>query len=426
STDLPVRNPLQPALAGGADAFVAKFADSLSGSVDSDILISLRTGHIQVYNAAGGLTRDIVGGDDGPAKGMVFDSVGNLFVAHWAGSSGAAGNNIEVFNSNLSFQGTFVSGLNCNPTSLVRDSGGNLFAGLADCSGDVLKFSPLGALLASFDVAAENHGAEWIDLAADNCTLFYGSEGPHVKRFNVCAGVQLPDFNSTPLGGVFQVKVLPDTTVLAATPNRIVRLDTAGSMVQQYVVPGETCFRGVGLDPTGTAFFATNYCNSHVYKFDLATGAVLTAFTASSPEFTVKTVIAKAGTPLETHSTCSFTGGGSFPAMTGPSLTMLTNVADGFEIHCNTSDLPNNIELTWDSSNQFHLETLVSVSCTGAPCNTISGTGIGRYNGVSGATIQFTLMDSGEPGTNDPPPVRITRVNGHVVLDANTTTTTSP
>ena len=61
---------------------------------------------------------------------------------------------------------------NCNPTSLARDSAaGNLFVGQADCSGDVLKFSPSGALLANFRVAAENHGAEWIDLAPDNCTL---------------------------------------------------------------------------------------------------------------------------------------------------------------------------------------------------------------------------------------------------------------
>src|SRR5207244_2817781 len=92
SDDFPTKNGIQPAKDGdSADAFIAKIADASGGSVDTNILISLRTGHIQVYNAAGSLTRDIVGVDDGAAKGMRFDGAGNLFVAHWMGSSPATG-----------------------------------------------------------------------------------------------------------------------------------------------------------------------------------------------------------------------------------------------------------------------------------------------------------------------------------------------
>ena len=52
-------------------------------------------------------------------------------------------------------------------------------------SGDVLKFSPSGMLLTTFHVAAENHGAEWIDLGPDNCTLYYGSVGNAIKAFPI-------------------------------------------------------------------------------------------------------------------------------------------------------------------------------------------------------------------------------------------------
>ena len=55
-----------------------------------------------------------------------------------------------------------------------------------------------------------------------------------------------------------------------------------------------------------------------------------------------------------------------------------------------------------------HLET---VSCTddpsiiqfppAAPLDTLVGVGTGRYNGVDGFTIEFTLVDAGEPGTED-------------------------
>ena len=147
---LTVQNAIQPEPNHLGDAFVAKIADASGSSVDNTILVSLRTGHIQEYNVAGGFTRDIVGGDDGAAKGMIFDGAGNLFVAHWMESSPATGNNVEVFDSNLNFQHTFGSGFDCNPTSVVFDAAGNLFVGESDCSGDVLKFSPSGMLLSTF------------------------------------------------------------------------------------------------------------------------------------------------------------------------------------------------------------------------------------------------------------------------------------
>jgi hypothetical protein len=36
-----------------------------------------------------------------------------------------------------------------------------------------------------------------------------------------------------------------------------------------------------------------------------------------------------------------------------------------------------------------------------APVNTIVGKGTGRYDGVDGYTIEFTLIDNGEPGIYD-------------------------
>ena len=65
---LTVQNAIQPEPNHLGDAFVAKIADASGSSVDNTILVSLRTGHIQEYNVAGGFTRDIVGGDDGAAS----------------------------------------------------------------------------------------------------------------------------------------------------------------------------------------------------------------------------------------------------------------------------------------------------------------------------------------------------------------------
>ena len=99
-----------------------------------------------------------------------------------------------------------------------------------------------------------------------------------------------------------------------------------------------------------------------------------------------------------------FTGGGS-QIKIGP-----LRVTRGLTIHCDLL-LSNNLEINWNG-NQFHmLEHLTTVSCTDdpdigqapppAPLDTLVGVGAGRYNGNAGYTVEFTLVDYGEPGSND-------------------------
>lgn len=111
------------------------------------------------------------------------------------------------------------------------------------------------------------------------------------------------------------------------------------------------------------------------------------------------------------------TGGGSVFTSDG------TRVTHGFELHCSTSQTPNNLEVNFNG-NQFHLDSLTSVDCAfDASTNTfiIFGTGTGTYNGVPGATVFFRLTDAGEPGTNDFARITIWDSSNTLVLDvANT------
>jgi hypothetical protein len=83
-------------------------------------------------------------------------------------------------------------------------------------------------------------------------------------------------------------------------------------------------------------------------------------------------------------------------------------VTRGLTIHCDLL-LSNNLEVNW-GGNHFHMtEHLTTVSCTDdpeivqapppAPLDTLVGVGRGRYNGADGYTIEFTLVDGGEPGS---------------------------
>lgn len=97
------------------------------------------------------------------------------------------------------------------------------------------------------------------------------------------------------------------------------------------------------------------------------------------------------------------TGGGWFTS--GDSKITL-----GLELHCEISDLPNNLEINFDNGNHFHLDTLTSSACfntdpppnpPAAPFTILFGAGTGSYNNVPGATINFGFGDHGEPGTDD-------------------------
>ncbi len=111
---------------------------------------------------------------------------------------------------------------------------------------------------------------------------------------------------------------------------------------------------------------------------------------------------------LWAHQPGRMTGGGS--VFVGD-----MRVTHGFELYC-TVDVdgttfqpgPNNLEINWNG-NRFHLENLEAGLCTAgvdpappkAPFYKFDGWGTGKYNGVSGFRIRFTLTDKGEPGVND-------------------------
>ena len=91
-------------------------------------------------------------------------------------------------------------------------------------------------------------------------------------------------------------------------------------------------------------------------------------------------------------------------------------VTRGLTIHCDLL-LSNNLEINW-GGDKFHMtEHLETVSCTDspeiiedpppAPLDTLVGKGTGRYNNKDGFTVEFTLQDYGEPGTEDKMAIKI-------------------
>jgi RHS repeat-associated protein len=162
-----------------------------------------------------------------------------------------------------------------------------MYVGQADGTHQILKFDVSGHLVAVFNVAVENRGSDWIWLSSDQCSMYYTSEGPNVKTFNVCTNTQLPNYNLDPLPDAVAYAVVEmSESVLVANTRVITRL-TAGHISQTYDAPGEDCWSSVALDTDGASFWAGDFCTGDVYKFDIASGHVVRQFNTGTGKFTV-------------------------------------------------------------------------------------------------------------------------------------------
>jgi uncharacterized repeat protein (TIGR01451 family) len=221
---------------------------------------------------------------------MAFDSAGHLYVtnfsagenvgtpAHPKPPKGAGVGSVSEFDTNGDFIGFFGSGYN-TPESILFDKSGNAYVG--NVGGDTLKFDSGGNLLASFATGR----TDWIDLAADQCTLFYTDESGVIHRYDVCSDSPLPDFADG--GGQYALRLLPSGGLLVASSGVINRFDGSGNITQSYDTAGEDCWFALNLDPDGTSFWSADFCTADFVKFDISSGDVLESFNTGTGSTTV-------------------------------------------------------------------------------------------------------------------------------------------
>jgi hypothetical protein len=127
----------------------------------------------------------------------------------------------------------FAIGLNGHPNSCIFDAAGNLFVGMSDLNGGfgggrLLKLDAGGLVTDTFYTDTEGRGTEWIDLAADQCTMFYTTASSSIKRHYVCDDNpgqprgQLSDFCTScsgSMGPFWGLRLLPDGGMIVADTN---------------------------------------------------------------------------------------------------------------------------------------------------------------------------------------------------------------
>src|SRR5262249_21999048 len=140
----------------------------------------------------------LTGSDSFEETGACFDKAKNLYTTNFGSTDPA--NRLSKFGPNgVLLQGSFGGGFNQSPNSCVVDGAGAVYVGFSDgeggfAGGGLVKLNSSGIVQGTFIPDPEARGTDNIDLADDQCTLYYTSSGTSIKRFNVCTNHQLPDF----------------------------------------------------------------------------------------------------------------------------------------------------------------------------------------------------------------------------------------
>jgi VWFA-related protein len=248
-----------------------------------DVVASVNHNQIRVYSSAGLLKQTLdtkMPPGEPSTAGSAFDKSGNLYVTTFMVST------VAKFDSNGALLPPFVS-INSltltNPESILFDAAGNAYVGDAGRP-YINKFSSSGAFLERYTAKIGDRGTDWIDLAADQKTMFYTSEDDTIRRYDVAAKTQLADF-AKPGGVLFALRILPDGGLLVAHTTDILRIDASGKTIQKYTAPNESYWFALNLDPDGTSFWSADLHSGNIYKFDIASGKILQNIATGAASF---------------------------------------------------------------------------------------------------------------------------------------------
>lgn len=233
-----------------------------------DVFCATGNGQVKRFNPATG-TQILPTLDTGSGSletaGMAFDCDGNLL------STQFQANSVFKFNIEGVLIGPFGSGYNANPESIVLDGMENVYIGQAGGTNTIRKYTASGTFLGTISPPVGPRGTDWLDIAGDQTTLFYTSEGKDVRRFNLSTNTAMTNFNTAALPGsnAFALRILRDGSVLVADTEVIVRLNSAGAVIKTYDAPGEDYWFALNLDPDGKTFWSGHNTTGQVYRFNI-------------------------------------------------------------------------------------------------------------------------------------------------------------
>ncbi|MEM8929902.1 MAG: hypothetical protein AAGE94_01940 [Acidobacteriota bacterium] len=235
--------------------------------VDGEVFAGLPGGQVARFGADGTARGSLRAPSGGQMTGMCFDADDRLYATDFSGGTVA-----RYAPDGRLLDAAWASGFGGAPESCVVDARGHVYVGTVEPAKAVYQFDASGSLLGTFHPRpVGSRGMDWIDLAADQCTLYYTSEGSGVGRYDVCRDRQLDDLAQL-VGTCYALRVRENGEVMVACGSTVYRLASTGGVLQRYDVAGETLF-GLNLDRDGRTFWTGGIATANVYRIAIDSGA---------------------------------------------------------------------------------------------------------------------------------------------------------
>ena len=247
-------------------AVAAAFALALSLPANAaftvgNILAGVGQGKIKEFTPTGTLVATYdTGTGSNETTGLCQDAQGNVYATMFT-----AGKVSKFAPDGTLINGAFISP--GTPESCQVDKAGNLWVGLT--SGGIGKYNATtGALIQLFTPSPARAG--WIDIAADQCTIYYADDSPGIDAFNVCTNTQLPPLNGS-IGTVSGFRILPGSgDIIASNRTKLTRLTSTGTVIGDYLAPsGNSLIFAVTLDPDGQTFWTADLSNGNIFRYNI-------------------------------------------------------------------------------------------------------------------------------------------------------------
>ena len=248
--------------------------DTIAQYQTGDVFVAVSNGQVQWRQPNGTLVQTLNTTLGGYTTGMALDTGNNLYVTNFSNNS------VSKFDNNGNLIGLFGSGYS-TPESIVFDNQSNVYVG--SLGNGIRKYDYNGAFLGTLFSGR----TDFFDIQADQCTALITQEGSSILTHNLCTNTSLPDFASGISGNAYALRIRTNGDVMLADGSVIRRFNSAGAEIMTYDATGENSWFALNLDPDGTTFWSADFSSANVYRFDIATGAVVSSFNTGTGNQTV-------------------------------------------------------------------------------------------------------------------------------------------
>lgn len=230
----------------------------------------------------------------------------NLYTADFAEKKIIAMSGAALHSIAASIDLTAGTGATGRPESIVFASNGDFYVGLVDGAPgepNLLKYDKNNNLLTTYTlVTTDTRGVTWLDLAADQHTIYYTSQGVNVWKYDLNSPAATPSTlfatgltrahglrllqGGNPFGGIGGTGflVVADTTIIRV-------YDAAGTQINTFGA-GHLGWFAVSVAPGGAQLVATDFYTGDLFKFN-GDGSVATSFNLNPEPFRVNGLCVK-------------------------------------------------------------------------------------------------------------------------------------